>query len=373
METNLQAWMQQYADRFRAPNLAAAGAAQATGMQPGNSGAPALGNPQPAQNLATAAAPAATPESQTEAIPGDGMDDDSFQSHFMRQPEKEQASQIDELEQKVGSIDRAYQQMSQQLGQRPSTKLSRKEKGMLIMEFGLQLMSQSAAGAHGGDFGGAVGDAGLNTLKSYRNQKAGKQKQADQWDQDQINLRAAHNKEVGQATTEFRTEQRDQHREDMDQKRLDNEQRRLDQTDTRLKDLETYRDRQMDDREERTDRNLGAGTSGSGGKPTAAIQNIEYLVKNGMTRERATAIVHRQEKDPRKAYEDIYKSARQRYAKEGDAREEAKRITEVLYGPGALDKAQSPLIPEEGVQRRKSKKGEPMVSRDGGKTWDYED
>lgn len=379
MESNLQAWMQQYAERFRNPqNLGVMAAAQ---------GATMPGAAPPAQNLAaaaqpgaTAAPPAAAPmpgadpmqATESEPIPGDGMDSDSFESHFTKQPAAAQNKQLDDLESRVGSIDKAYLAMAQQLGQRPSTKLSRKEKGMLIMEFGLQLMAQSAGSAHGGDVGGAVGEAGLNTMKSYRNQKAGKQQQAGQWDADQINLRAARNKEVDATTKDFRTEQRDQHREDMDQQRLENDDRRLDQTDQRLEDLESYRDRSMDDRENRTSNLNADGPGGSGGKPTAAIQNIEYLVKHGTSREVATRIVHKQIKDPKKAFEEIYKSARSRFANESDARAEARRIVEVLYGEGSIESALDPVVKPGNVQRKKSKSGRPMISRDG-KTWEYED
>jgi hypothetical protein len=349
MESNLQAWMQQYADRFRNPQNLVAQQPPAMGAQPQQNltaqAAPAMAAPAAAPTAPAAPAAPGMPNGVTEDPAGDGMDADSFESHFKKQPAEEQDKQ------QVGSIDRAYGEMSKQLGQRPTTKLSRKEKGMLIMEFGLQLMSQSAAARHGGDLGGAVGDAGLNTMKSYQGLKAGKQAEGQQWDADQVNLRASRNKEVTAATKDYRVGQREERLDKVAETRAENEERRLGQTDERLRNLETYRDRQMDDREKRTEGLLdetGDSGGGKGGKPTAAIQNIEYLVKNGMSRETATRVVHKQIKDPKKAFEEIYKSARQRYANESDAKAEANRVVEILYGEGAVESAQEPLIPTEG-------------------------
>lgn len=366
METNLQAWMQQYAARFRQPQTNLTASSSPMGQPPAQ---------PPAQPMQPPAGAPGMGAPQTEAIPGDGFGgeggDQSFQALFMSQPKEEQAKQIDELEKRVGSIDRAYDQMVKQMGQRPSTKLSRHEKGMLIMELGLQLMSQSGADKHGGDFGGAVGDAGLATLKSYQGLSGSKKQEAAAWDAGQSNLAAGRAKDVNATRSAFAKEQVDAQQADVSAGRLEETERHNREMEenagNRLKNLEDWQNTQIE-------KGVGAGRPASGGagggKPTAAIQNIEYLVKNGMSRETATRIVHRQIKDPRKAYEEIYKSSRSRFANESDAAAEAKRITESLYGEGAIEKAQEPIAD---IKRSKSKSGRPIISKDGGKTWEFED
>lgn len=105
----------------------------------------------------------------------------SFQQQWERLSADQQKKAVDELENalKAGnqSIDAAYDEMIAQLGQRPSGKLSRQDKGMLLMEFGLALMANSRPGV---SLGEAVGAAGSQALGSFRNMTRGRQQQYDQ-------------------------------------------------------------------------------------------------------------------------------------------------------------------------------------------------
>lgn len=102
----------------------------------------------------------------------------SFQDMWKDMTNDEQTQYVDKLEKTGVDVDAAYDKMQQELGQKPSKDLDRNDKAMLIMEFGLSLMKNSSGAAYGGDIGGAAGEAGLQTLSSYRNMKAGKE--ADQ-------------------------------------------------------------------------------------------------------------------------------------------------------------------------------------------------
>jgi hypothetical protein len=105
----------------------------------------------------------------------------------------------DHLKQTNQSIDSAYKAMMDQLGGRPSTKLSRSDKGMLLMEFGLRMMehSQGKYGQTNG-LGGVVGQSGVETMQSTRGLMAQKQQQQQRYDQMQQQLTIAHGKEKAQ-------------------------------------------------------------------------------------------------------------------------------------------------------------------------------
>lgn len=100
-----------------------------------------------------------------------------FRSQWEATPPKERKKQVDALEEAVGSIDRAYDEMIAQLGTRPSGKLSREDKGMLLMEFGLALLANSRPGV---SLGEAVGTAGTQTMGTFKELTRGRQLQHDQ-------------------------------------------------------------------------------------------------------------------------------------------------------------------------------------------------
>lgn len=94
------------------------------------------------------------------------------------------------------SIDGAYKQMMQQLGQRPVVGLSKQDKGMLLMEFGLHMMQNSSGKfGYGQDVGAAVGASGVQTLQSARGLMQAKQGQQLQYDKLQQQLAIAQGRE----------------------------------------------------------------------------------------------------------------------------------------------------------------------------------
>src|SRR5690606_36703825 len=80
--------------------------------------------PEPASDLAAAAGPQQQPGR-------------SFQDHWQATPPEQQKKAVDELEGALKraneTIDSAYDEMIRQLGARPNNKLSRLDKGMLLM------------------------------------------------------------------------------------------------------------------------------------------------------------------------------------------------------------------------------------------------
>lgn len=341
--------MDQYAARFQNPqypagptNLVAATPTQGPQARPmAQPGSPAGNLPNPAAMSAQPAAPRGTPVGDA-----DVDSDTSFESLFRKMPEKEQDHHVDQLERQVGDINRAYDQMQQQLGQRPDTKLTRREKGMLIMEFGLQLMSQSGATKSGGNLGGAIGDAGVNTIGSYRDLMKEKRGEQQTYDTQQRNLTAGRFRDLHQAQADAQRAEREDRLDANAQARADEQARHNqvmeEQGATRLSNLEDWRATQVE-------KGVGAGrpaASGGrgGGKPTANIQNINDLVSRGVPEELAMRIVYRQIKDPRDAWRALYDARRKTFSTEAEATQEADEIIGRLYGRDALRGARAPLV-----------------------------
>lgn len=134
----------------------------------GRSGAPApgggAGQPTPAQG-----AQASTSGQGDQS----GQQPYGFRDLWNGLSAQQRKQQTDELaaQLKAGrkTIDSAYQDMIGQLGVRPQAGLTRQDKGMLLMEFGLRLMQHSASPAQGGygkNFGSAIGAAGAETMQT---------------------------------------------------------------------------------------------------------------------------------------------------------------------------------------------------------------
>lgn len=146
------------------------------GMQQGQGGAqtfPMGANPAPAMQWEPMGGQAPVSELAS-AQPAQGSDD--FRSHWERTPKAQREQQVDALEKAVGSIDKAYDEMIAQLGARPSGKLSRQDKGMLLMEFGLAMLANSRPGVSAAE---AAGVAGSKALGSYRDMTRGRQQAYD--------------------------------------------------------------------------------------------------------------------------------------------------------------------------------------------------
>jgi|GEM_PF-5035246 len=162
--------------------------------QTGLAGAQPVGQPAttPGTNSLLAAAPA--PQQQPrqsqlaaqiedpDAGAGPGAEGQYTLADLRRDaPKEEWDKAVKELEQglKAGglTIDDAYDEMIQKLGTRPSGKLSREDKALLLMEFGLSLMANSRPGV---TFGEALGASGLQTLGRYQEMTRGRQKAYDE-------------------------------------------------------------------------------------------------------------------------------------------------------------------------------------------------
>jgi hypothetical protein len=125
----------------------------------------------------------------------------TFRDVFKEAPAQVRQAEVGKLEQTLAeagvTIDEAYDNMMAQLGTRPTDKLSREEKAMLLMEFGLNLMANSSGQAYGGDIGGAIGAAGITTLRSYRDMKAAKQADIRAYDRSALEIEAGRAKAKG--------------------------------------------------------------------------------------------------------------------------------------------------------------------------------
>lgn len=130
-------------------------------------------------------------------------DDISFRKMWEAQDkethDKYLAQLQDHLKQSDQSIDSAYKTMMQQLGGRPNTSLSKSEKGMLLMEFGLRMMEHSRpVYGQSNTLGGAIGQAGTETLQSARGLQQAKLGQQQAYDKMQQQLTIAQGKEKAQ-------------------------------------------------------------------------------------------------------------------------------------------------------------------------------
>lgn len=178
--------------------------------------APQGGQPAPQSALAGDSggqAPPADPNGQPgqgtpSALTGDSQGGDqgqggvSFRQAFQKMSKSERQEQIDNLqaELKKGdeSIDSAYSQMMQKLGTRPQTDLSKHDKGMLLMEFGMKMMRNSASpasGGFGGNVGAAAGAAGSETFQDMRQLQQQRAGQGQKYDQMQSQLAIAQGRE----------------------------------------------------------------------------------------------------------------------------------------------------------------------------------
>lgn len=94
-------------------------------------------------------------------------------------PESEQNAQLEQLDAalKKGnqSIDSAYDELMKQMGTRPDDGITRREKGLVLIEFGLNMMANSSR-----PVGEAVGLSGQQAAKSYDQAKYG---EGRAWDQ----------------------------------------------------------------------------------------------------------------------------------------------------------------------------------------------
>lgn len=181
--------------------------------------APGPGAPPPGASPAAAPAPG-------QAAPAQGGGT-SFRQKWEESSTKERDQATDDLEKqlKAGNqtIDSAYDQLINQLGERPSSsqKMTRQEKGMFLMEFGLSLLANSNGKAYGQDLGGAVGASGLSALQNFQQRR---QSAGDEYSKNAlaINTKRADAKAdlAKQSALEARSEARDQRRLDRENSQI---------------------------------------------------------------------------------------------------------------------------------------------------------
>lgn len=134
---------------------------------------------------------------------GEGQDGVTFRKMWDAQTKATREKYLDQLQdhlkQTNESIDSAYKTMMQQLGGRPDKSLSKDQKGMLLMEFGMRMMAHSAP-QYGktNTLGGALGEAGTETLQSAKGMIAGNVAQQQRYDQMRQQLTIAQGKEKAQ-------------------------------------------------------------------------------------------------------------------------------------------------------------------------------
>src|SRR5256885_5592934 len=167
------------------------GQAGAAGPPPGAQG-PQAAPVQP--GASPGAAPGAT---------GAQQQGQSFRDVWNSQDKDTRQQYLDKLQNHLKaaneSIDSAYNTMMKQLGGRPDTSLSKQEKGMLLMEFGMRMMEHSSGRAgYGRDTGAAAGAAGVETLGSMRGLQQQKLGRQEYYDKLQQQLTIARGKEHAQ-------------------------------------------------------------------------------------------------------------------------------------------------------------------------------
>jgi len=128
-----------------------------------------------------------------------GRNFDQFVNDPNEMSPEEQAGAVAKMEQDLegggSSIEDAFRQASEKMEINPDDlKLTKKEKGLMVMEFGLALMAASSGDAYGGDIGGAIGSAGLSTLDRYYGIKRSKEDLARQEKKDTIAMAEASRK-----------------------------------------------------------------------------------------------------------------------------------------------------------------------------------
>lgn len=169
---------------------------------PPNQSALAGGGP-PSPGAAPAPGKGAPPQGGADAQGGGG---NSFRDLWAKQTADQRKQYIDKLQTHLDAtnqtINSAYDKMMQQLGGRPSTDISRSEKGMLLMEFGLHMMANSRGQQQGGGGGmgtnlaANIGASGTETAGQYQQLRSSKLAQQQAYDKMQAGLSQAHGRDV---------------------------------------------------------------------------------------------------------------------------------------------------------------------------------
>lgn len=119
--------------------------------------APPPGQPAPVQG---------TFDAQPGQMPNIERGENSFMGMAEKAPKKDVDNALDVLEKTGVNIDEKYREVTGNPGQG----MSRKEKGLVLLEFGLNLMAQSGTGE--GTLAGDIGQAGLAALRGHQGRRA---------------------------------------------------------------------------------------------------------------------------------------------------------------------------------------------------------
>jgi len=180
----------------------------------GTAPAAAPAGPAPAGPAQSGMAPASPVQPGAPAPSAEGS---SFKAKWDQSSQKERDDFTEDLDAQLRkgnkTIDTAYDDLVRQMGTRPDEKLSKQEKGMMLMEFGLSLMANSNAKAYGTDTAGAIGAAGSQVLAGHRARTLQQQSQYDTRRFDIEKERAGSKSELAKQTVlEARSEARDDRR-----------------------------------------------------------------------------------------------------------------------------------------------------------------
>lgn len=140
---------------------------------------------------------------QAPAAADSGGQGDSFRDLFKGQSKDTREKYVqqlqDHLKQADKTIDSAYSDMMDKMGGRPDKSLSKEQKGMLLMEFGMRMMEHSRPQyGQTNSTAGAIGQAGTETLQSAKGMQAVNAGQQQRYDQMQQQLTIAQGKEKAQ-------------------------------------------------------------------------------------------------------------------------------------------------------------------------------
>ena len=170
------------------------------GQGPGSATPPGQSPAGPPQSALAGPQDGAGADGSTGDGKGQGL---SFRDLFKGQPKDVRDRYVqqlqDHLKQADQTINSAYADMMEKMGGRPDKSLSKEQKGMLLMEFGMRMMEHSR-GQYGqtNELGGAIGQAGTETLQSAKGMMAANTASQQRYDQMQEQLAIAQGKERAQ-------------------------------------------------------------------------------------------------------------------------------------------------------------------------------
>lgn len=270
-------------------------------------------------------------------------------------------------EQQYGAINDQYNNMLQQIGEKPDPdrKLSRKEKWTALMEFGINLIKSSQSvrqGGQGDNLGAALAVAAGETVAGTQARRQGEVSQFAEKRAMVESGRQGAMKNLG-SYGDAMTAQSNLDRSDAitarelaemaRQKRLDDanapdtvsSDQGIFRWDAKLQDFVSIKDEQG-----RKLTNLKVGSRGGIQPDTrpAEQKKYEHLISLGLSKDAATRIAYRQSSgDPVKDYKDVYRTAMSsNFGNAKKAKEVADSFIGFVYGDGAISEAQKNIVPD---------------------------